>query len=365
MQKMITSPGTYIQGRGEMAKLFDRCGALGCSTAYIIVDSFINENYRMLMMSGFAGANADVTIAVFGGECSDSEINRHIAALGKCDVIIGVGGGKTLDTAKAAAYRAGLPVIIMPTAASSDAPCSRLSVIYTDDGSFERYLPLPKNPDIVTVDTEIIANAPPRFLSAGLGDALATFYEADACRRSGAVTMAGGTGSLAALELARLCRDTLFSDGKRALLSVNCKKCTPALERIIEANTYLSGIGFESGGLAAAHAVHNGLTVLAECHSLLHGEKVAFGVLTQLMLENAPQSEFERVARFCADCNLPVTLAQLGLGNADDKKLMNAAKAACAKDDTMSNMPFEVTPDDVVAAMKLADITVRQTDIAK
>lgn len=355
MLKVIASPGSYIQGPGEMSRLYSCCMKLGCKKAYIIIDKFIHDNYKDTVIAGFGAAGACFDSSVFGGECSESEIDRHCASAGECDVIIGIGGGKTLDCAKAAAYRLQRQVIIVPTAASSDAPCSRLSVLYNDDGSFDKYLPLPKNPDIVVVDTEIISCAPARFLSSGIGDALATYYEARACRRSGAVTMAGGKCSETAITLARLCRDTLFSDGKKALLSVKDKRCTPALEKVVEANTYLSGIGFESGGLAAAHAVHNGLTALSECHHMLHGEKVTFGLLTQLALENMPTDEFIKIIEFCRDVGLPTTLSELGLGNADNDRLMIAARAACADGDTMANMPFEVTPADVLSAMRLAD----------
>ena len=90
--------------------------------------------------------------------------------------------------------------------------------------------------------------------------------------------------------------NTLLEEGEKAMLAAEQHVVTPALERVIEANTYLSGVGFESGGLAAAHAVHNGLTAIPDAHHYYHGEKVAFGTLTQLVLENAPVEEIENVA---------------------------------------------------------------------
>ncbi|KAI3490501.1 hypothetical protein L1887_45334 [Cichorium endivia] len=150
-----------------------------------------------------------------------------------------------------------VPVAIAPTIASTDAPCSALSVIYTDSGEFDRYLMLPHNPNMVIVDTKVVAGAPARLLAAGIGDALATWFEARACSRSGATTMAGGKCTQAALALAELCYNTLVEEGEKAMLAAEQHVVTPALERIIEANTYLSGVGFESGGLAAAHAIHN------------------------------------------------------------------------------------------------------------
>ena len=152
-------------------------------------------------------------------------------------------------------------------------------MIYSETGVFERYLFLNSNPDLVLVDTDIIAAAPSRLLVSGMGDALATYFEARAVAASGALSCAGGKPTKGALALAKLCYETLLEDGVKAKLAVEAGACTQAVENIIEANTYLSGIGFESGGLAGAHAIHNGLTVIKDCHHLYHGEKVAFWYL--------------------------------------------------------------------------------------
>ncbi len=354
MRKMICSPGSYIQGAGELNCLAEHAASLG-SGAYLIVDSYINSVYHDQLVSSFEKDAMPYSLTVFGGECSMEEIKKHQAALGEYNVVIGVGGGKTLDTAKAVSHFSHCPVIIVPTAASSDAPCSRLSVVYTPEGAFDQYLPLKVNPSMVIMDTDVIAKAPARFLAAGIGDALATYYEAAACAQSNAVTMAGGHTTRTALALAKLCRDTLLEDGVKAITAVKMGLCTKSVENVIEANTYLSGVGFESGGLSGAHAVHNGLTVLPGCHKMLHGEKVAFGVLTQLVLENCPLDELQKIIAFCKSVGLPTTLSELGLAEVTDAELMKAAEAACAPDDTMGNLPFEATPADVFAAMKTAD----------
>lgn len=355
MKKVICAPGMYIQGNGEMGRLADYYKDMGRRGAYIIVDKFIYDNYQDTIESSFRKQNIAFTIRVFSGECCMTEINKHKEQLGTTDAVIGIGGGKTLDTAKAVAFYAGKPVMIVPTAASSDAPCSRLSVLYSENGEFERYLPLTANPNIVVMDTDIIAKAPVRFLVAGIGDALATYYEAAACEQANAVTMAGGHSTKAALTLAKLCRDTLLADGLKAKIAVENGLSTKAVENIVEANTYLSGIGFESSGLSAAHAIHNGMTVLEETHRMLHGEKVAFGAICQLVLENRPLEEITMIIRFCRELGLPTTFQDLGMEQVDDAKLMQAAAASCAEHDTMGNMPFTVTPEDVFAAMKTAD----------
>ena len=160
---------------------------------------------------------------------------------------------------------------------------------------------------------------------------------------------------MAAMALAELCYDTLLENGLTAALAVKEKVCTKAVENIIEANTYLSGIGFESGGLAGAHAIHNGLTAIEETHALYHGEKVAFGTLVQLVLENADSDELDEVIGFCKEVGLPVTLSELGIKDVNPEQIMEVARLACAPGDTIHNMPFDVTPDDVYAAIMGAD----------
>ena len=123
----------------------------------------------------------------------------------------------------------------------------------------------------------------------------------------------------------------------------------------MEANTLLSGLGFESGGLAAAHAVHNGLTALPQSHHFMHGEKVNFGTLTQFALEDRPTREFNEFVAFCMSVGLPTTFADLELGTVSKEELEAVAKAATAPGETIHNMPFAVTPAMVVDAMVAAD----------
>ena len=71
---------------------------------------------------------------------------------------------------------------------------------------------------------------------------------------------------------AKLCYETLISDGLKAKIAMENNVCTKAVENIIEANTFLR-IGFESAGLAGAHAIHNGFTAIPETHAMYHGER--------------------------------------------------------------------------------------------
>ncbi|QQK08024.1 glycerol dehydrogenase [Miniphocaeibacter halophilus] len=356
MTKIIGSPTRYIQGKGELERFVDHASTLG-NRIFIIIDKNIKDIVLPFIEKNLEEKKVSLEIVDFNGECSKNEINRLKGILEEKggEIVAGIGGGKTHDTAKAVAFYAEKPVIIVPTIASTDAPCSSLSVIYTDDGVFEEYLFLPSSPNIVLIDSDVVSNAPARLLAAGIGDALATYYEARACQNSGALNMFGGHITKTAMALAELCYNTLIEDSVKAYLSVEEKVCTKAVENIIEANTYLSGIGFESGGLAAAHAIHNGLTVIEEAHNLYHGEKVAFGTLVQLVLENAPIEEIEELIFLCQELGLPTTLEDLNIKEVNNEKIMEVAKLACAPEDTMGNMPFEVKPEDVYAAIMGAD----------
>ena len=215
MDRIIQSPGKYIQGADAMTRLggylkplAERWLIVGDKFVLGFAEEKLRKAWRML---GWSVKSLRLAVN------AHNEINRlrGIADSVQCTAVLGIGGGKTLDTAKALAHFMNLPVVIAPTIASTDAPCSALSVIYSDDGEFDSYLMLPRNPNMVIVDSQIVAGAPARLLAAGIGDALATWFEARACSRSGATTMAGGKCTQAALALAELCYNTLIEEGEK------------------------------------------------------------------------------------------------------------------------------------------------------
>lgn len=356
---MITTaifPGRYVQGANAIEQcLGDELARLG-KKALLLESPSAHRNLGATIEQALKG-KIEYQVEMFNRECSDEEIERISAAAksSNIDVVVGVGGGKAVDTAKAVGAILGCPSVVVPTLASTDAPCSALSVIYTEKGEFKRYFVLPRNPDLVLVDSKVIAEAPVRFLVAGMGDALATWFEAEDCRIKRAGNMTGRPGPMSAHSLASFCYDVLLQYGVLAKNACEQKKVTPALEHVIEANTLLSGLGFESGGLAAAHAIHNGLTVLPETHHYWHGEKVAFGTLAMLMLTDRDPQLIDEVYTFCEDVGLPTTLAEIGLGGVEDDVLMKVAEACCSEGETIHNEPYEITPYNVLAAMRAAD----------
>jgi glycerol dehydrogenase len=347
-------PGKYIQGEGILAELPRWISLLG-KNGLILASRTAGEKILPKYVDDLS-ANK-ILVSSFRGECCESEFARLAGIISdkEVDVLVGMGGGKTIDTAKIAADRAGIPVVVVPTIASTDAPCSGCAVIYSEEGVFCKVNYQRMNPQVVIVDTRVIAEAPPRFLISGMGDALATWFEARSCERTKAPNECGGYSTMTGLNLARLCYDTLLAFGQAAKIAAENHVVTPAFNRIVEANILLSGIGFESSGLAAAHSIHNGLTALQETHVFYHGEKVAFGVLTGLQLADASPEETATVFSFCEQVGLPTTLAAIGLGDIDRFRLMRAAEKACSPGEAIYHEAGTVTPERVLDAMIAAD----------
>lgn len=376
MRKAFISPAKYVQGEGELLNLGYFVKSWG-ESALLIAHPDDVARVRTQLDATAAKYGIRFVESSFKGECSRQEAARlkEVAKENACACTIGLGGGKAIDTAKTVAE--GEALIIVPTIAATDAPTSHSSVLYTPEGAFDDYAYFKQNPSVVLVDTAIIAKAPARFLVSGMGDALSTYFEARATSRSFANVNAGlpcgalngdcppAKATKTALALASLCYETLLADGRNAIQACEAGVATPALENIVEANILLSGLGFESGGLAAAHAVHDGLTVLEGTHKHFHGEKVAFGTLVQLVMENAPAEELEEVLDFCLSVGLPVCLEDIGVDTLSSEELQEVAEKACIPEESIHAMPFPVTVDLVKASILAADRIGRSYKVEK
>jgi glycerol dehydrogenase len=352
MVKIMIAPNRYIQGPGiikEMAKYIVHLGSnyffIGGPTALSIIRDKVSMSLDERSLK--------YHFEKFVGECTRASAAglSDKARKFNAQVIVGVGGGRAIDTAKAVSHELDSALVIIPTVASNDAPCSALSVQYKENHLLDRFLILKRNPDVVLVDSKIIAESPTRYFVAGMGDALGTWFEAFTCTKSSAKNLSGGMATSAALNLAKLCFDTLMEYGVMARLAVDQNVVTPAVEMVIEANIFLSGLGFESAGLAAAHGIHEGVHALEGTEDTLHGELVAFGTIAQLVMENYPKEEIDRVIDFCNAVGLPVTLRQLGVSDISTEHLTKAAKVACMEGLTTHNSYFKVNPEMILGAI--------------
>ncbi len=357
MYRTAVFPARYVQGPGSLGTLGTECASFA-QKVLCLVDNTLPEGTTSMV----GGKGAELIIAPTAPRCTMATIAEVVAEAGKtgADAVAALGGGKIIDLGRAAADDLGLPFVSVPTVAASDAPCSALAVVYDDEGRVvtDRFVRF--NPQLVLVDSTVIAAAPARFFAAGMGDALATFYEAVACKRSGAGNLCGGQQTRLAMAVAELCRDTILGHGSAALEEMKSGKPGAAFEAVLEANILLSGIGFESGGVAAAHAIHHGLAELPETHGALHGEKVAFGVLVELALNDASDTEIAEIASFNSLVSLPRTLEALGISETD-RAIPAIARRATQAGEIIHNEPFPVDQPMVERAIRRADAIGRTT----
>ncbi len=357
MIRALIAPRRYVQGAGALSEAGALVGALG-NRILLAMGPIVREALGERLTGALESSGADVVPFMFSGESSRAQVAAGAAAARRegATVIVGAGGGKTVDTARAIAANLGAAMVSLPTIASNDSPTSAVTVYYTDDGVLDGFDVWPANPDLVLVDTALIAEAPVRWLISGMGDALATWFEAEAAHKGRRPALSGGVPTMAALTLARLCHETLLEDGLAARRAVEARVVTPALERIVEANILLSGLGWESGGLATAHTLGNGLTIVPGTHALSHGEKVAFGLATQLCLDDdIDEATREEAFRFMIELGLPVTFGETGLDALTEAELRAVAAELSAPGQFLHNHVFTVTADSLFAAMVDAD----------
>ncbi len=344
--RVMIAPPRYIQGDGVLDDLGRYLSLIKAKRSAVLISKRGLQADGIRILASMKAAGIESVIAIFNGECSKEEVALHKNTLqaDSVDCLIAVGGGKCIDAGKSIAYKLGVPVAVVPTLASNDAPCSALSVMYGTGGEVTDVEFFPDNPALVVVDTGVVARASERYLVAGMGDAMATWYEARVCiDNPNAMSTIGGRPTLAACAIGEVCAKTLFEEGVAACASVQSKSVSESLEKVVEANTLLSGIGFESGGLAVAHSIAQSYALIPVVHdNYLHGEMVAMGTLAQVMMEST--DEANRVAQFFAAVGLPIHLGQLSLDadNQDDIKLIVEASIGNAM---VHNMPMPVTAD--------------------
>ncbi len=350
---LCVAPAQVIRGQGVLAKAGSEIAQLGQRPLVVGGDRSLALVFPLLQPI-FKEHHLHATQANCASNCSESALAalRLAVQTHQAEVIIGVGGGKALDTAKLLAHQCGLPVVTIPTSGATCAAWTALSNVYSEDGAFLYDVPLSHCPQLLVLDYDLIATAPQRTLVAGIGDAIAKWYEASVSSGHSQRTLLIG-----AVQQARVLRDILLQKSFAALQNLGSEDWQDIVDASVLVAGVIGGLGGAQCRTVAAHAVHNGLTHLTASHGTLHGEKVAYGILVQLRLEELVQgSQLAATARqqllkFYAEIGLPQSLTDLGMATISIADLQQAAEIACAESSDIHRLPFEVEPAQLMAAM--------------
>lgn len=360
MQAVFGSPGRYVQGPGAIEVVGEHAARLG-RNALLVADHVVMDRVGHRLATHCAQAGVATRRCRFEGALTPELVQRLAAEVGNDhpDLIIAAGGGRSMDAGKALADRFNVAIITVPTAASNDAPTSKNYVLYDEAHRLLAVRHLPYSPSSVIADTVLIAEAPPAMLLAGIGDAVSKAFEAEQCARTPAGrNMFGTRPLLSGAVLARACLDVLMADARAALDAAGTGVPTPAFERVVEATILMSGLGFESGGLSIAHALTRGLSALRAASDAPHGLQVAVGLLVQLELERRADTARLDLETLYRHIGLPLSLADLGLPDATDAELRNAAELSLAAPH-VRNFERALDADALVAAMRAVEARAR------
>jgi glycerol dehydrogenase len=345
---LVIAPAQLLRGNGILSQIPQYLSRYG-SKALVIAGKTANQ----VTANYFKNTDLQIIHAPAIADCTDENLVmlHRIVQEETPHAIVGIGGGKVLDTAKLIAHQSQLPIVTVPTTGATCAAWTALSNVYNADGAFSYDVTLDRCPNLMVVDYEAIATAPKRTLVSGIGDAIAKWYESSVSSGSSEKTMV-----IAAVQEARILRDILFQKSAEAIANPN----SPAWREVVDATVCLAGaiggIGGASCRTVAAHAVHNALTHLPQTHGTLHGEKVAYGILVQLRLEEFQGNQLASLSRhqllkFYQEIGLPTSLADLGLSQVTIAELDRIAEIACQPNSDIHRLPFSVSPSQVLAAM--------------
>jgi glycerol dehydrogenase len=349
----------YYQGPGACRLVGNIAATLG-SRAVLICDAIVQKIVEQTIREACEKSGVLLRTVLTEGEVTHPVIDRCIAEATandyRPDLVIAAGGGKSVDSGKAVTHALGTALVVISTAASNDGPCSKNYVFYDDKHHMLSVEHLPRNPDAVIVDTDVLIQAPEVFLLSGIGDALTKLYEGDQCRLTNSTNSFGGVSTIAASVLAQACDRVIREDAVAGLLAARQKTVNPAFERLTEALVLLSGLAFENSGLSVAHSMTRGLPTCADIASVQHGLQVAYGLLVQFKLEGRDQAFFNNQLAFYRSIGLPTTLVELGAKTVTDSLLQAIAEGTMTSPH-IKKFQRALSATDFVEAMREVELT--------
>lgn len=351
---LITLP-RFCFGRGVYARFQEYCRELG--NRFVVIGGVTAmEKGVPSLRAALEGTDMAMLAALpFGGACTKAAMERLSAQIAplKPDFIVGMGGGKAIDTAKGAADQLKLPLVSLPTLVSNCAPITALSVVYREDGPFDSFMFFDSPPALTLVDLEIAADAPDKYFRAGMGDTLAKHLESTFSARGDVLGQNMDHMSAIGVALSSTCYDPILQYGRKALDEVQRHEAGPAMEicarSIIVSAGLVSLMANDDYNCALAHAVCYGLQLFEHVEeNCLHGDLVAYGALVQLMLDGQTEKA-KKLQLFLKSLGTPVTLNEMNVPL--DRQALAGTLIEATTGPDMAHIPYPITPAMVFDAM--------------
>jgi glycerol-1-phosphate dehydrogenase [NAD(P)+] len=299
-----------VRGGAELARLLGEVTAeLGFERAQLVTGATYTAALGAELTTALPAAGAEPVRVAANSQAEVERVAR--SGVSAADVVVALGGGKTIDVAKSACDAADVPLIVVPTQLTADGIASPVSVIRGEDGSL--HSGHGRLPIAVVVDLDVIAAAPVERTRAGLGDLLANQsalvdwrLAADAGREE--------FDDFAAL-LAHSATDLVYGAPPAGLAAG--QPDAAFLQRLLR-GLVLSGLAMEIAGSSrpcsgAEHMISHALDALRP-GTAQHGEQVAFGALVATHLQDG---DWRRLREFMLAAGMNAAAAGFGLGEED------------------------------------------------
>ncbi len=343
----------YTIGTDAYENIYNVCSSLGKRALIVGGETALSVSVDKLKANMMDFDIVDVV--VYGKECYKERITELYEAYkdSKIDFVVGVGGGKAIDTSKCLADLLGVKVVTVPTIASTCAASSALAVVYTKEHAFQGFWYFTSPAYHCFIDTEIISNAPLKYFRAGIGDTLAKYYEVEFSARGKKKTF----NDEMALSISRMCNEPLLLRAYDAYLDCKSNKVTDKFEQVALIILVSTGmvsmlINPEFNG-ALAHALFYGLTEIPGFEEkFLHGDVVGFCTTVQLLLDGK-EEEAKKISGIISKMGVETTLSARGV-DVSYKSLEKVFESAI-NDPDMKVIPYEITKEMIYAAVEKSE----------
>lgn len=345
-QTVRSGPDQYICKPGALELLDEKLARYSTPTV-------VTGEKSYAAFKQFYTGELDLPVHRYDKSASHEDMERLAKEMPEADVVVGIGGGKVLDTAKGTAEVLGVDYVMIPTVLGTCAAYTPISAVYHPDHTFKMVDYYTRSAALCLVDLTLLVDSPRKYFAGGIGDTLAKWYEAEAIVEHVEGTLPAMVQ--VGLQTAKVTQEVLLNDSKEALASLDRGEITPAFERVVEAVVAIAGTvgGFagEYGRMSGAHAIHNGMSLVPETHAYEHGVKVAYGVLVQLAAAGKKE-EVLKLQPFYEENGFPHSLADFGVDTDLEENMQKIATFATSEKETFRLAVPDATASSVYEAMQ-------------